>query len=100
MIALFQALRVLDNAMDTIVDAPDSPKSGWAMLESEASGGWSMRAFAHLVYGLRKVPALLLEPYRCGTCTARSTVLKTAVSALFIVIAGHCWPQDSPALLH
>ena len=41
--------------MDTIIDAPDDPKSGWAMLESEASGGWSMRAFAHLVYGLRKV---------------------------------------------
>ena len=28
-----QALRVLDNAMDTIIEKPDDPKSGWSILE-------------------------------------------------------------------
>lgn len=28
-----QALRVLDNAMDTIIEKPDNPKSGWSILE-------------------------------------------------------------------
>lgn len=50
-----QALRVLDNAMDTIIDAPQDAKSGWSLLERDASGGWAMRLFAHIVYGLRKV---------------------------------------------
>lgn len=52
---LVQALRVLDNAMDTIIDKPDSIRSGWSILERDASGGRLMRWFAHLVYLLRKV---------------------------------------------
>jgi hypothetical protein len=28
-----QALRVLDNAMDTIIDKPEDPSSGWSILE-------------------------------------------------------------------
>ena len=28
-----QALRLLDNAMDTIIEKPDDPKSGWSILE-------------------------------------------------------------------
>ncbi len=50
-----QALRVLDNAMDTIIDKPDKPLKGWTILERDASGGRLMRWFAHLVYILRKV---------------------------------------------
>ncbi|BDA42347.1 probable Na(+)/H(+) antiporter NhaH at N-terminal half [Coccomyxa sp. Obi] len=49
-----QALRVLDNAMDTIIDKPDRPLKGWTILERDASGGRLMRWFAHAVYILRK----------------------------------------------
>lgn len=50
-----QALRVLDNAMDTIIDKPLANVSGWSILERDASGGRLMRWFAHFVYLLRKV---------------------------------------------
>jgi hypothetical protein len=53
-----QALRVLDNAMDTIIDAPEAGHTGWALLQRDASGGMAMRAFAHVVYGLRKARTL------------------------------------------
>ncbi|CAL5219904.1 g1831 [Coccomyxa viridis] len=49
-----KALRVLDNAMDTIIEKPDDPKSGWSILERDASGGWIMHVFALCVYQLRK----------------------------------------------
>ena len=52
---LRQALRVLDNAMDTIIDAPEKEQSGWELLQRDAAGGLAMRAFAHAIYGLRKV---------------------------------------------
>lgn len=41
--------------MDTIIDKPNSTRSGWSILEKDATGGGLMRWFAHLVYLLRKV---------------------------------------------